>query len=384
MGIINHGTQSITFQFNLAAKAEYFNKLTHRIQPPGVYWGGHLIKVSDSIVTLTPFAIMINDGDEQVSVSSIVDATLSAATLDSGAIDAATPYLVFRWVRLSTIAANYVEVHATAAAQPLDVVIGKMVFSGSILTGFDYSDRTEPRTLENWLKPEATETSELYIYVRGGQVQTALGTTWVATQKVGPFVVPASPKSRKDLVYVDTSGALQILQGTAAPAPVAPNYLGKLVVAEVLVANGVVDIIESVITDVRCPMNGPVFPDESTITRNVTTGLLEGTNLSAFGARTALDSLGNLIAEGGVYQVPVDGFIAAYQIKNGWIQLFSDGNNPPTTLIHQDSEGDMSTNRADVFGAIPAGDYFMLIGQDSPIPGISWVPIGTGNPIKIS
>ncbi len=263
MGSTNHGTQNITFQYNLVAKGNTFDKLLHQIVPRGLYLGGHLKVVSDTAVTLTPLAVQMGDANYQVTIQTAVNAAISGATLDSGTIDPATPVLVLRWT-LNTDPANYMEVHAIASAavvQANDIIIGTCTFSGSTLTGFDYSDRQDARTMDNWLKPEATEDTELYIYVRAGNVHGATANVAIATQKVGPFTAPGSPNSRIDLVYVTTAGALAILQGTAATTPTAPNYNGKLVLAEVTVANGVTDIAAAVISDVRQFVAHPTLSD---------------------------------------------------------------------------------------------------------------------------
>ncbi len=263
MGSTNHGTQNITFQYNLAAKGDTFDKLLHNIIPRGLYLGGHLKVVSDTAITLTPLAVQLGDANFQVTVQTAVNAPISGATLNGGTIDPATPVVVLRWT-LAEDPVNYMEVHAIASAgvaQSNDVILGTCVFSGSTLTGFDYTDRQEARTMNNWLKPEATEDTELFVYVRAGNVHAATGNVNIATQKVGPFVAPPAPNSRIDLVYVNTTGVLAIDQGTAATSPTVPEYAGKLVLAEVLVANGVTDISASVITDVRQFVAYPILPD---------------------------------------------------------------------------------------------------------------------------
>jgi hypothetical protein len=225
--------------------------------------------VSNTEVELSPLVAEIGDGTVQISVRTAVEATLKAATLDSGSISSATPYIVLRWSYVAQ-ANNYVEVHAiasVAAAQANDIIVGKCTFSGATLTGFDYTDRTPLNVQNVFLRVEATEDTEMYEWVRGGRVQNVTQYITVPEQKVGPFTVPLS-YSRIDLVYVDNNGVPQIQQGVAAPSPVAPGYVGKLVLAQVRVVNGDTNIAASRITDVRSFLVAPAIPDDSSLELN--------------------------------------------------------------------------------------------------------------------
>jgi len=276
MGTTNHGSQNITYEYFEEATSSNFNKKDVDIRPRGIYKGGHLKKVSDSEVTLTPFVLEIGDDDTQVSVKSSSNATLNSTTLDSGTISSSTPYLVFRWAHVEQ-QNNYVEVHAIAsvsAAQSNDIIIGKCVFSGATLTGFDYTDRTPLNVQNIFLKVEPTEDTEMYVWVRSGRVHSSSQYIAIPEQKVGPFAVPGSPNSRIDLVYVDTSdGTVKIHQGLASTSPVAPSYDGKLVLAEVRIVNGDTNITADRITDVRAflsPGSGNFSPTVYTGEESIT------------------------------------------------------------------------------------------------------------------
>jgi hypothetical protein len=178
--------------------------------------------------------------------------------------------LVLRW-SYSASASNYVEVHAIAsisAAQDGDVIIGECEFTGSTLNGFSYTNRTRPQLLNLALRVEATTTTELYVRVRGGIYNDGNSKVVIADQKVGPFSAPASPNSRIDLVYIDSAGAVQIATGTAAVSPSAPDYAGKLVLAEVTVANGATNITSDDIADARGFLTAPVAVDGTTVDFN--------------------------------------------------------------------------------------------------------------------
>jgi hypothetical protein len=269
MGLVNHGSQDITINYYEEATAFNVNKRNVDMVPRGIYSGGYFAKVTDTEVQLSPFAVEIGDDDIQITSKSTAVATLNSTTLDSGDIDPSTPYLVFRWGYLAQ-QNNYVEVHAIAsvsAAQDNDIIIGKCVFSGATLTGFDYANRTFLNVQNLFLKVE--ENTGLYVWIRAGRIHTTTGYILIPEQRVGPFSAPSSPNSRIDLVYVNaTTGVVTIQQGTPAVTPVAPSYSRKIVVAEVLVVNGDTSIPANQITDVRSFITNSPFTgvDNNSIT----------------------------------------------------------------------------------------------------------------------
>jgi hypothetical protein len=254
MGSTNHGTQTITWQYFMDAKAFDFNQKDVNVLPRGIYKGGHLTRVTDSEIKLLPLTVVLGDADVQVSIKTEVFALLNAGTLDSGTISVATPYIVLRWAFVESVS-NYMEVHAVALGdiQVNDIVVGKCVISGGGVLNpvFDYSNRTFLNVQNIVLRVEESELSELYVWVRAGRLQTTAQTISVPEQKIGPFTNPGAPNSRIDLVYVDTDGSIKIQQGTAAVSPTVPAYAGKLVIAEVRLVNGESYIPVSRITDVR-------------------------------------------------------------------------------------------------------------------------------------
>jgi microcystin-dependent protein len=92
--------------------------------------------------------------------------------------------------------------------------------------------------------------------VRGGKVQTTSANLPVADQKSDLFDPPSSPNSKVYLVYVETSTGTAVVtidsSGVEAISPAAPDYAGKLVIAEVTLAyTDTVSIPQSKIRDVR-------------------------------------------------------------------------------------------------------------------------------------
>lgn len=265
MGSTNHGTQTVSHKFYEEVTANNRNVRLVDIIPRGIYSGGYLTKVSDLEVQLGALTAEIGDSNVQVKVETAAAATINDSTLDSGSISPLTPYLVLRWGYAAT-QINYMEIHAVASvasAQTNDLIIGKIVFSGSTISAFDYSERSMLNVQNLSLKPTVSETSELYIRIRAGVVHSATGYHIAPEQKVGPFAVPAAPNSRIDLVYVGDDGVAQIVQGVAAVSPSAPSYAGRRVVAEVTIANGAASIVAANIKDVRSFVTPREVPDDS-------------------------------------------------------------------------------------------------------------------------
>jgi len=266
MGTTNHGTQTIVYQYFLEATAENWGKRFLDIHPTGIYSGCRVEITGNTSLQLGQMVVEIRDATNQVCIRTSALATISDATLDSGSISSATPYLVLRWVHTAS-AANYLEVHAIAslsARLQYDLVIGKMTFTGGALTGFDYADRSHPRTPGVELRVEPLTGASMNLLVRGGRYPTGNTNYPVQETQIGPFVAPAAPYSRIDLVYM-AGGAPAILQGTPAVSPVAPNYVGRSVLAEVRVVNGDTSLSWDRITDVRPSLWPSAVPDGSTI-----------------------------------------------------------------------------------------------------------------------
>jgi len=333
MGKTNHGSQDITINYYEEATSYDVNRRNIDIVPRGIYSGGHLTRVSDTEVTISPFVAEIGDDDIQVSVITAATATLKSTTLDSGDIDASTPYLVLRWSYLAS-QVNYVEIHAIAsvsAAQDNDIIIGKCVFSAGVLTGFDYTYRTFLNVQNLFLK--VVTNSGLYVWIRAGKIYTDSGYIVVPEQQVGPFSAPSSPNSRIDLVYVDTDGTVSIQQGTAALSPSAPSYNRKLVVAQVLLVNGDTSIPASRITDTRSFITSPT---------RLTQGQVVTASSQLTSTTSAVDVSGmniTMTTTGGIVLVNFSTVIATEDGQKATLRLQVDGVTKVTTQSRMDTTG---------------------------------------------
>lgn len=333
MGTTNHGSQNITVAYYEEATSADINKRNLDVIPRGIYSGGYLTRVSDVEVQLSLFSLEIGDSDVQISSKSSATATLNADTLDSGDIDEATPFLVFRWSDVSQ-QNNYVEIHAidsVSSALTNDIIIGKCVFSAGVLTGFDYTYRTFLNVQNLFLK--VVTNSGLYVWIRAGKIYTDSGYIVVPEQQVGPFSAPSSPNSRIDLVYVDTDGTVSIQEGTAAVSPSAPNYNRKLVVAQVLLVNGDTSIPASSITDTRSFITSPT---------RLTQGQVETASAQLTSSTIEADVSGmsiTITTTGGKVLINFSTVIATEDGQTATLRLQVDGVTKVTTQSRMDTTG---------------------------------------------
>jgi len=357
MGSTNHGTQTVSHQYYEEITALNRNKRLLDILPLGIYSGGKLARVSDIEITLSALVVEISGGTTQIAVRTAAAATINDGTLDSGTIDSSTPYIILRWTYEADVS-NYMEIHAVVSPSTNDIVVGKIEFSGSEITGFDYSERTFTNVQDLFLKPVAS--TGMYVLVNAGKVHTGTEYVFVEMQEVGPFSVPSSPNSRIDLVYVNDNGGIQILQGTAAASPVAPSYAGKLVIAEVTVVNGDTSISQSDIKDVRSFLSK-----------------LSSTNVFGSWASRLVDV---------VYTASTDGMVCATvkATNTAYIQGYTDGGSPPTTLValgHNTYKySSPNTLYSGLTMPVRKGDYWTITTTGSggtPIATIKWLPMGS-------
>ena len=360
MGSINHGNQNVNYSFFDELRQEDWARKDNYITPRGIYSGGYLT-VSGSDFLLSPFKVEIGDGNIQVSIGTNSDAVISDATLDSGTLSA-NKYIVLRYGYVYD-PLNWLEVHSVSTPLTNDIVVGKISGVGGTVS---YSERTEPNTLDYRLK--VIPASGLYVRLQGGMIQTATGYVKVSNKLVGPFSTPPVPSSRKDLVYIDSSGVPQILQGAASISPfVAPAYNGRLVLAEVLVSNGVTTLPASVIRDVRTSLVANYVPPVQV-------------EVDAVGVTTTKDSLGNPLLVNTVYKATGSGAISA--IGSGAIGTISiKYGSTASTSLYKDRSGSQ-WGYANVHGHIRKDNYVKLE-SDIPSDLINWTPLGgTGQLVK--
>lgn len=259
----NVGNQTVSILYYSSAASSIVNKRHKDIRQIGIYQGGRLTKIDGSNAQLSSLVCEISDGAHQVRVETATAVNLAVAQ--------ATPYVVLRWTYVGTTS-DYMQLLIVATPASNDLVVAKCNFGAGALIGFDYGDSSYPRSTPNtqdlFLKVEPTEDVELKVRIRAGRVQIVGATVVIPDQKSTLFVLP-SANSKVYLVYVDSSGLIKIdSSGTAAASPVAPDYVGKLVLAEVTLTSTDTNITVDKIKDVRSFIAPFVEPDDITLERN--------------------------------------------------------------------------------------------------------------------
>ena len=244
MGTTNYGNQEIQWQYYDPLNSDEFDKHNQDIIPIGIYKGGNLYVVNTSTIRVQPLVCMISDGTQAARVKTADPVDL--------AIVYTTPYVVLRW-SWQALTNWYMDMLVVATPSANDIVVGKGVFNGSHeLINVEYDTRTVPPILLSFLKVSALGTPALKIFVNGGWVSYGSSRLPVAAQEVDfSGLVPSAPNSQIYIVWVTSAGVISVTGGTPAPSPVAPVHSGKIVLAEVLLANTDTVITDGMITDCR-------------------------------------------------------------------------------------------------------------------------------------
>jgi len=145
----NLGGQVPTVKYFDPVDSAVANRIAIGVRKSGIYSGGYLTRVNDTTVTVSIFDIEIQDsvgtGNQiRCYTTSSVNVTVSSAT----------PYIVLRWTYTGSASVDYVDFKVLALGSILstDIIVGLCQFSGSVLTGFDYTSRTNPNVFDLFCK----------------------------------------------------------------------------------------------------------------------------------------------------------------------------------------------------------------------------------------
>jgi hypothetical protein len=252
----NIGSQTVTVKFFDPVDSMIVNRIAEDIRKVGIYSGGYLSKVTDTSVSLTVLTCEISDDIYQVRGKTGVAVTIG--------VTSAAPYVVLRWIYTGSDTVDYIDFLALSLPNILatDVVVGKCTFSGSTLTGFDYTYRTNPLIMDLFLKIEPTDPASLRCWVRSGRIGFGSSNFDIVMQQTPLFSAPGS-LSRIDIVQINSIGAVVVTQGSIAASPVAPDYAGLTTLAEVTLTMGQTTIVAANIKDVRSFVNTSQLPSQA-------------------------------------------------------------------------------------------------------------------------
>jgi len=262
---INLGNQVLVFDYRQEARGKGFNQAFCDVLPYGLYSGGHLNRISDTVINIGVLVCIIkSDEHDKVAlrIETTEDQDISLATnVGSMYANKNRPYIVLRF-GWQDVEINYMDIRAVGWStdpnegdpdklQPFDVILGKVLFqetssgSGHYRIDpnhpFDFSRRQdvfikETEMVSGQFRVSPSELNQRKVFISGGKVNTSKGRFLLSGAEFPTGGIPdTDAMPRTDLIVVNANGEFQFIQGTPAasyPAP-APSYQNYKVLAEI-------------------------------------------------------------------------------------------------------------------------------------------------------
>jgi hypothetical protein len=262
---INLGNQILLWDYRQEARAKGFNQTFCDILPYGLYSGGRLTRISDTVVNVGLLVCVIkSDEDDKVALRIETQETQDislAESIGSAYVDVNKPYIVLRF-GWQDVEQNYMDIRAvgwsTDAAETdpdklhsLDIILGKVLFeetytgSGQYIiasgNSFDLTRKQdvfikETESVSGQFRVSPSEVSPRKVFISGGKVNTSKGRLFITGMEFPPAGIPdTGAMGRTDLIVINANGEFQFIQGTLSalfPAP-APKYQNYKVLAEI-------------------------------------------------------------------------------------------------------------------------------------------------------
>lgn len=223
MSVINLGNQYITFDYKHPAKGKDFNTLLREAIKPGVYKGGIITPTGGAEISIAPFVVYINVGDDKLCRVE----TRAAVNIS---VTEATPViaLTYTWANVSE---NWLDFNQRASGSaPLtnEIVLGECEFAGGVITGINYDDKTWGIQYDGTVNPDFNADQ-----VDGCDVETTLSptlntripTSKAVYDKTYQFKIGSNYHNRKDFNKVKSDSARTTL--------VIPNYIETVIDGDV-------------------------------------------------------------------------------------------------------------------------------------------------------
>jgi hypothetical protein len=251
---INYGKQSLVWDFHQEARAKGFNQVFCDILPYGVYTGGELTRLNETLIQIGEMNVIIRSNEEDQVALKIT--TIETQEL---VVEHTNPYIVLRfgWLDIDN---NFMDMRAVGWSTdpfevdenklwPLDIILGKCQFiestPGNYIvdpnTPFDLSRRQDVflKEMENvyaQFRVSESEVNSKRVYISGGLVNTSKGRFVISGGEYPSEDIPdTTDQARTDLIVVGADGKIKLIQGTPSstnPAP-APKYSTYRVCAEI-------------------------------------------------------------------------------------------------------------------------------------------------------
>jgi len=222
--------------------------------PVGIYSGADLGIVSNTSASVSAFDLEITDGTYVLKATSSASNNVTVSTVNV--------WVVARWSYTGT-ANDVPSLLGVSTTLTNDLIIGKCVFSGSTLTGFDLTKKTDAPTFQKFCLVEQTGTPGMQVKIRAGNLASSTQTYTIVEQLTSSFTAPVS-NPRIDVVCINSSGNVTVITGTENASPSAPSYANNVPLAQITLQTSTTSITNSMIVDVRPFLaNTAVFVDLS-------------------------------------------------------------------------------------------------------------------------
>jgi hypothetical protein len=292
---VNYGDQVLVFDYRQEARGKGFSQAFCDVLPYGLYSGGQLTRISDTMINIG-FLVCVIRSDEADNVAPRIETTKAqdislALAINSPYANINRPYIILRfgWQDVET---NYMDVRAVGWStdpneldpnklHPLDIILGKVLFqetfaeSGQfiITTGnpFDLSRRQdvfikETEAVAGQFRVSSSEIDSKKVFISGGKVNTSKGRFLLTGAEFPSTGIPdTGTMGRTDLIVVNVNGEFQLIQGTPSasfPAPT-PRYQTFKVLAEIRRGPNRSNILGTDIMQVAdATIRGPISSDD--------------------------------------------------------------------------------------------------------------------------
>ncbi len=219
---------NINFDYKQQATAESFNILNHKLQPNGVYEGFDVAKVSDTEVTVGTGICYIEDSANSLSCR----AELTSS--DNLTVSSATPFIIIRftWVNTETNIPSVLAVDF-GSINDTDIIVGECIYESTTLTEIN-TNRKEIASVQDLENNKdafhvyATQPASDDISIIGGS--TVINGKLVTITDTTFEVTNGTTSGRNDIIYLDDTGTINILEGTDSGSPVTPTYPSNVMV----------------------------------------------------------------------------------------------------------------------------------------------------------
>lgn len=225
MSATDIGGQILTFNYFQQAESETFNRINHKVLSEGILEGGDIVRISNSSIEIEPFIAIIRDDVNETTIR--LETTENALI----SINQAEPYIVvrFEWINSENNFADIIGIDEGSISNN-DLILGKLIYDGVTLQStFDYTRKTVHPFVSLFnnnksFNVRASEPNDNTVYVEAGNIYINNSFVEFVGGTSPTLSVTSAGNGRTDLICIDDTGSIQIVEGTASASPVTPDF----------------------------------------------------------------------------------------------------------------------------------------------------------------